>query len=125
MSQKTNAVDEMSRRVLEIVYPDGIFPNDYPKAVGIISMIALGAEAMLAKPAPAVSTTTSSAAGSRERERRRSEPDEGGAPEEPTPRRAAAWDRAVARSQIGQRRDTTQSGYERQPNGADLQSPDD
>jgi len=124
MQQKTNPVDEMSRRVLEIVYPDGIFPNDYPKAVGIISMIALGAEAMLAKPAQGASATTSSAAASRERERRRSEPDEGGPPEEPATRRAT-WDRAVARSQIGQRRETSQSGYERQPNGADLQNPED
>ena len=120
MHQKTNAVDEMSRRVLEIVYPDGIFPNDYPKAVGIISMIALGAEAMLAKPAQGATATTSSAAASRER--RRSEPDEG--PEEPATRRAT-WDRAVARSQIGQRRDATPSGYERQPNGSDLQNPEE
>jgi hypothetical protein len=122
MHQKTNAVDEMSRRVLEIVYPDGIFPNDYPKAVGIISMIALGAEAMLAKPPQGGSTTASSAAANRER--RRTAPDEGGTPEEPATRRAT-WDRAVARSQIAQRRDATQSGYERQPNGADLQNPED
>ena len=118
MQNKTNAVDEMSRRVLEIVYPDGIFPNDYPKAVGIISMIALGAEAMLAKPVQGGSTTTSSAAGS-------------GGDQNPMraprnlPRAEPPGTRAVARSQIGQRRETTQSGYERQPNGADLQNPED
>src|SRR5712692_1799317 len=51
MSSKANAVDEMTRRVLEIVYPDGIFPTDYPKAIGIVSMIALSTDGILAKPA--------------------------------------------------------------------------
>jgi hypothetical protein len=106
MSHKVSAVDEMTRRVLEIVYPDGIFPNDYPKAIGIVSMIALSTDGILAKPLP---TQAGNAAN---RERRRPETEES-PPDEPGPRRAA-WDRAVARSQIGQRR-------ENPPNGQDAQ----
>lgn len=99
MSSKANAVDEMTRRVLEIVYPDGIFPTDYPKAIGIVSMIALSTDGILAKPPHPIPSPTP-----RERERRRAEPEDGAPTEEPGSRRAA-WDRAVARSQIGQRRD--------------------
>ena len=106
MSHKVSAVDEMTRRVLEIVYPDGIFPNDYPKAIGIVSMIALSTDGILAKPLQTHSTNVAN------RERRRAETEEA-PPDEPGPRRAA-WDRAVARSQIGQRR-------ENPPNGQDAQ----
>ncbi len=108
MSSKANAVDEMTRRVLEIVYPDGIFPTDYPKAIGIVSMIALSTDGILAKPPHPIPSPTP-----RERERRRAEPEDGAPTEEPGSRRAA-WDRAVARSQIGQRRDNP-------PGGADSQ----
>lgn len=97
MSSKATAVDEMTRRVLEIVYPDGIFPTDYPKAIGIVSMIALSTDGILAKPSHSIPSSTP-------RERRRPEPDDGPPAEEPGSRRAT-WDRAVARSQIGQRRD--------------------
>src|SRR5258708_19452818 len=58
MSSKANAVDEMTRRVLEIVYPDGIFPTDYPKAIGIVSMIALSTDGILAKPPHPLSPAT-------------------------------------------------------------------
>jgi hypothetical protein len=108
MSSKANAVDEMTRRVLEIVYPDGIFPTDYPKAIGIVSMIALSTDGILAKPNHPVAPSTP-----RERERRRAEPEDGAATEEPGSRRAA-WDRAVARSQIGQRRDNPAGGADGQ-----------
>jgi hypothetical protein len=109
MSSKGNAVDEMTRRVLEIVYPDGIFPTDYPKAIGIVSMIALSTDGILAKPTPHPIPPSTP----RERERRRAEPDDGAPPEEPGSRRAA-WDRAVARSQIGQRRDNPAGGADGQ-----------
>ncbi len=111
MSSKANAVDEMTRRVLEIVYPDGIFPTDYPKAIGIVSMIALSTDGILAKPAhPPIPPSTPR---ERERERRRAEPDDVAPAEEPGSRRAA-WDRAVARSQIGQRRDNPAGGADSQ-----------
>src|SRR5258708_25184416 len=108
MSTKANAVDEMTRRVLEIVYPDGIFPTDYPKAIGIVSMIALSTDGILAKPAHPIPSPTP-----RERERRRAEAEDGAPAEEPGSRRAA-WDRAVARSQIGQRRDNPAGGADGQ-----------
>src|SRR5260370_8956066 len=78
MSSKANAVDEMTRRVLEIVYPDGIFPTDYPKAIGIVSMIALSTDGILAKPTHPVAP-----ASPRQRERRRAEPDAGAPPAKP------------------------------------------
>lgn len=106
MSSKASAVDEMTRRVLEIVFPDGIFPTDYPKAIGIVSMIALSTDGILAKPPHPIPPSTP-------RERRRAEPDDGPPPEEPGSRRAA-WDRAVARSQIGQRRDNPAGGADSQ-----------
>jgi hypothetical protein len=109
MSSKANAVDEMTRRVLEIVYPDGIFPTDYPKAIGIVSMIALSTDGILAKPSHPIPASTTP----RERERRRAEQDDGAPTEEPGSRRAA-WDRAVARSQIGQRRDNPVGGADGQ-----------
>jgi hypothetical protein len=98
MSSKATAVDEMTRRVLEIVYPDGIFPTDYPKAIGIVSMIALSTDGIFSKPTHPNSTPNP-------RERRRAEPEDGAPPPEEPGSRRAAWDRAVARSQIGQRRE--------------------
>src|SRR5260370_2313055 len=94
MSTKANAVDEMTRRVLEIVYPDGIFPTDYPKAIGIVSMIALSTDGILAKPTHPVAPATP-----RERERRRAAPDDGAPSAEPRSR-PPAQERAVALSQI-------------------------
>ncbi len=113
MSSKANAVDEMTRRVLEIVYPDGIFPTDYPKAIGIVSMIALSTDGILAKPAHPPIPPSAPRERERERERRRAEPDDVAPAEEPGSRRAA-WDRAVARSQIGQRRDNPAGGADSQ-----------
>jgi hypothetical protein len=104
MSSKATAVDEMTRRVLEIVYPDGIFPTDYPKAIGIVSMIALSTDGIFSKPTPTPNP----------RERRRAEPDDGAPPPEEPGSRRAAWDRAVARSQIGQRRENPGGGAENQ-----------
>src|SRR5258707_14509255 len=75
MSSKANAVDEMTRRVLEIVYPDGNFPTHYPKAIGVVSMIARRTEGILANPAHPVAS-----ANPRERERRRARADGAGAP---------------------------------------------
>src|SRR5260221_1346789 len=89
MSSKANAVDEMTRRVLEIVYPDGIFPTDYPKAIGIVSMIALSTDGILAKPAHPIPSPTP-----RERERRRAEAEDRGPTEEPGSR-SAGWHRAL------------------------------
>src|SRR5712692_2069960 len=113
MSSKANAVDEMTRRVLEIVYPDGIFPTDYPKAIGIVSMIALSTDGILAKPAHPPIPPSAPRERERERERRRAEPEDVAPAEEPGSRRAA-WDRAVARSQIGQRRDNPAGGADSQ-----------
>src|SRR6266849_5344828 len=100
---------------VKIVYPDGIFPTDYPKAIGIVSMIALSTDGILAKPAhaPIPPSAPRERERERERERRRAEPDDVAPAEEPGSRRAA-WDRAVARSQIGQRRDNPAGGADGQ-----------
>ncbi len=110
MSSKANAVDEMTRRVLEIVYPDGIFPTDYPKAIGIVSMIALSTDGILAKPTHPVAPATP-------RERERScYPSRTGAQAGGTGRRGACGGARLAPRSLGSRGGSlTNRAAKRQP----------